>query len=112
MAPSDPVTVERWFSQAWYPPVQRFLTSASNLTPFAWLDALVILAVLWIGRVWIRAVRKRSESSRAGRVAHAAFLTATAGGVFYLAFLVLWGMHYRRLPLGSQLLLESAPPST
>ena len=35
--------VERWYSNGLFPPLQRLLTSASNLVPFALFDLLVLL---------------------------------------------------------------------
>jgi hypothetical protein len=88
--------VERWYSLAIYPPLQRILTSASNLVPFALFDAV------WIGAIAAAAVfaRRAIVSLGWGRGAlRFAVGLARAGAVVYLVFLATWGLNYRRLPM-------------
>ena len=98
--PSD--VVERVYAAGWYPHLQPLLTRASNTVPFAWLDPLALLiaaAVLFgAGRAWRRA-------GRAGwrRMADALLVVLQAGAALYVAFLVLWGFNYRRVPAAERL---------
>ena len=90
--PADPV--ERLYSSGLYPMFQPPLTWLSNLVPFALFDALLIATAItvlvWLAAMGFRVVR------RGGRFVAR---TVTLGAVLYLAFLVAWGLHYRREPL-------------
>jgi hypothetical protein len=95
-APLPPAAVERWYSRGLFPPLQRLLTSASNLVPFAMFDILWIGAVAWAAVAVRRRVRQYGWRSGVVRMFVAlACLTAAA----YLAFLLAWGLNYRRVPL-------------
>lgn len=105
LVPLPPNPVERFYARGLYPAMQPVVTGATNLSAFAALDVLVAGAVVWVG--W-RLVR-RWRASR-GRVrAAAAFVWDLAAGAasVYLAFLVLWGLHYQRQPPGERFAVES-----
>ena len=101
--PAQPV--ERWYSTGLYPPLQRLLTSASNLMPFALLDVLlVVLPIVLIGA----AARDISRSPRRLRTfATWMWRTAVGAAAVYLLFLVAWGFNYRRVPLERKLRYDS-----
>ena len=91
--PAD--AIERWYSRGVFPPLQRTLTSISNLVPFAIFD------VLWIAAVAASAIlvyRSRRHGLRKGAI-HVAVVIACGAVAVYLAFLALWGLNYRRVPL-------------
>jgi len=99
--PLPPGAVERTYSSLFYPPLQRALTSFSNVVPFAWLDVLVVgFPLLWLGLI---ARDLRRSSRRAQTLLRWALRTAVAVAALYLAFLVTWGLNYRRLPLAVKL---------
>ena len=77
--------VERWYSGGLYPPLQRTLTTVSNLVPFALLDVLLLLPIVWIA-VAVRAVRRSAHRARA--LACWGMYTAGASAALYLLFLV------------------------
>ena len=98
--PAD--AIERWYSRGLFPPVQRTLTSVSNLVPFALFD------VLWIAAVAAAAIlvyRRRRDGWRRGTV-HVLLVLACAGVAVYLAFLAVWGLNYRRVPLVEKLVFD------
>ena len=100
LVPISPLAIERWYSGWFYPPLQRLLTSASNLAPFAFFDALIICGLVW--GVWrvARDVAARRTKGGWGRVTLGLLVKAlTASAVLYLAFLTTWGLNYRRVPL-------------
>ena len=109
--PLDPPTIERWYSTGLYPPVQRALTSASNVVPIALLDVLCAGAAVALFRTWRRALRK-ADDPRPPRVRRAASATIVSAAAAYLAFLALWGLNYRRLPMAERLATGSEAPST
>lgn len=96
VAPTPAWMVERYYARGAYPPLQRALTSLSNLTSLAFFDPFVLIAtagLLWLAVVRLRRVRRRAWLGPLGRLA--ADLAVAAAAV-YLAFLALWGLNYRR----------------
>lgn len=89
--------IERYYSTGIYPPLQRSLTSASNQTPFAIFDLALGLAVALL---LVLIVRRR-------RVLNVLTLLACV----WLAFVVVWGLNYRRVPLEDRLVRAPEPPS-
>ncbi len=103
--PVPPRVVEAWYSAGLYPPLQRVLTSLSNLLPFALFDVLILaIPAAWIA-LGIRDVRRSSQRMRAG--ARWALRTAAGAACLYLAFLLVWGFNYRRLPLEQKLSFDA-----
>jgi len=100
--PLPRTSVERLYSQGLYPIIQPRLTTLSNSTPFAWFDALVVLAVGAILLMW--AMRLRRRTTGIGRtIARLAIDTAAIAAVLYMWFLAAWGLNYQRQPLREQL---------
>jgi hypothetical protein len=111
LAPLPPPLVERWYANGAYPLAQSLLTRISNLVPFALFDALIVVALavyLWrlgtdVGSRqklgWLRIVLRAS-----GRL-------VVSAAVLYLAFLVCWGLNYRREPLTGRLAFDSGAVS-
>lgn len=105
LAPLPPRFVEAWYSRGFYPALQARLTPVSNLIPASLLD--VAIAALLLLVVWRLFVRVR----RAGLIRTAIRLPMTVIGtaaVLYLAFLMLWGFNYHRVPLEDQLDLDAS----
>src|SRR5436190_10636745 len=95
--PVPPQAIERWYSGSFYPPLQRVLTSFSNLVPFAWLDVLLVgFPIVWFTLI-VRDIRRSNHRARA--VGRWALRTLVAAATLYVAFLIAWGLNYRRLPL-------------
>jgi hypothetical protein len=97
--------VERGYSLTIYPPLQRILTSVSNLVPFALFDAL------WIGAVAALAVLARRRIAAAGWKKGALGLAGDllrAALVVYLVFLATWGLNYRRVPMFEKVAFDPA----
>jgi hypothetical protein len=111
-APIDARLVERWYSTGLYPLGQRLLTPAANLVPFAWLDVLLVITLLVIVVVLWRAVRAARRKKRWSPLAATVWRLAVAGAVIYLAFLALWGLNYRRVPMTDRLVLDASAPSS
>lgn len=96
VAPLPDVFIERWYSTGLFPAVQRRVTPASNLVPFAIFDAL------WVGAVaaTVVMVRRRVRESGWGRGGlRSAVAVLRASAIVYLLFLVMWGLNYRRVPV-------------
>ena len=108
--PVPPDAVERWYSTGLYPPVQRVLTSGSNVFPFALFDVLlVVVPVGWLAGA-IRGVSRASDRRRA--VGRWALRTAVGVAALYLLFLFTWGLNYRRVPLERRLRYDATVVTT
>lgn len=105
-----PALVERWFATGLYPPWQRGVTTLSNLVPVPWLDVLIVAALVWLGRLWWRALRPPGPRRR--RAGQALLSTAAAAAGLYLVFLGSWGLNYQRVPVSRRLSLDSVPVTT
>jgi hypothetical protein len=105
--PIDPRLVERVYSRTLFPYLQAGMTTVSNLTPLAMLDLLIITAVIW----WLALAARDAASTRRGQRWRALMpiarrtVTVAAGG--YLAFLLLWGLNYRRVPMAEKVVFDS-----
>jgi hypothetical protein len=112
LAPISAGAIERFFSTGLYPSVQRVVTPITNAAPFAVFDVLTlagaIVVVVSIARSIARARRDRSVRPIGAMLGH----LAAAAAVVYLAFLALWGLNYRRVPMTERLVLEHQPPTT
>ncbi len=98
-APMPPSAIERWYSSGVYVALQPWLTRLSNRTPIALLDVLIAGAVaLWL--VLLAADLWRRRTIGRGRVVWRLVRRSIVGAaVAYLAFLAIWGLNYRRVPL-------------
>src|SRR5207249_1884761 len=88
--------VERWYSLGIYPLLQHVLTPASNLLPFPLFDVLWVAVTSAFAATTYRCIR--AGGWRAGGL-RLAVLVARGVAIIYLAFLAIWGLNYRRMPL-------------
>ena len=101
LVPIPAAVIERLYSEGVYPPLQRVVTSLSNVFPFALLDVLLVaLPVGWIAAA-VRDLRRSTH--RLHTLAHWMLLSLTGAAAMYLAFLAMWGLNYRRVPLEQKL---------
>jgi hypothetical protein len=102
--PLPPALVETWYSDGIYPVLQRIVTRCSNAIPFALFDVVAISAVAAAAVVIVRCVR---HAGWARGAAAAAVQLLTVAAIIYLAFLVTWGLNYRRVPLEEKLQFDA-----
>jgi len=107
-APIDARFVERWYSTGLYPIIQRGLTPVSNLVPFALLDILAVGAVCFVVVVLVRSVRRARRKKTWTLLLTTLARLVTSAAAIYLAFLLLWGLNYRRVSLTDRLVLDRA----
>jgi hypothetical protein len=103
LAPIPAGFVERWYSSLLYPLLQRVMTPLSNLVPFALFDIVCLWAIAATAVLVYRRVRARGWSR--GIVSVGA-VVVVAAAIVYLAFLAMWGLNYRRVPLRDKLLVD------
>jgi hypothetical protein len=103
LVPLPAAWVEAVYSERAYLALQRAVTAGSNRVPFALFDVLLLAAIAWFGVTLVGFVR-RARSAGLLRAAGVTVLNwMTAAAVVYLAFVVLWGLNYRRVPLTARL---------
>jgi hypothetical protein len=97
--PTPAAPVERYYSRALFPVLQHGMTTLSNLASVAIIDVLIVCASAWLladlAKTLISGWRmgwRRALPGWLGRL-------SVAASVVYLAFLMLWGLNYRRVPL-------------
>ena len=112
LAPIDVDTVERQFSTALYPAIQRALTPVSNVAPFALFDVLTVVAAIAVIILLVRGIRQARHERRFRPLVPMLARLATAAAVVYLAFLLLWGFNYRRVPMTERLVMDRPAPAT
>ena len=91
--------IEYAYSRGLYPSIQRVMTAASNRTPWAVVDGLLIAAAAYV--VWrlvraVAAMRERGAGSALWELTRRLLRTSA---LIAFAFLVVWGLNYRRVPL-------------
>jgi hypothetical protein len=100
IVPLPPAAIETSYSQSIYLAIQNAVTPWSNRVPIALMDvagALVLAAIAFAFLVRVRAVGLLRASMRT-------FVTVvTIAALVYLAFLGMWGLNYRRLPLEAKI---------
>ena len=106
VAPIDASLVENWYSTGVYPLVQQALTSVSNLVPFAWLDVFALAAFCAVVVMVVRSVILARRTKTWRPVLSTGVRLATAAALTYLAFLAVWGLNYRRVPMTDRLVLD------
>jgi hypothetical protein len=111
LAPVDAAAVERWFSIGIYPAIQRVVTPLSNAAPFALFDVLTLTAAAVLIAVLVRGVRGARRERHVRPLLHTVRWMVVFSAAVYLVFLALWGLNYRRLPMGERLALDRGAPS-
>ena len=110
-APIDPATVEHWFSTSTYPAIQRTITPVSNILPVALLDALSLVALIVVVTIAIRSVQAARRGHNVRPLVSALGRLGVAAAAVYLAFLGLWGLNYRRMPMEQRLSVAPESPT-
>lgn len=101
--PIPPSVIESLYSSRLFPPFQILATGVSNRVSFALFDILILVVVGWWLGQGIRDVRSARRNGWARAVTRVAVRTTTMAAAAYLAFLLAWGLNYRRVPLETKL---------
>jgi hypothetical protein len=107
VAPLPSGLVERWYSLGLYARFQPGVTAFSNHAPFALFDLLLATVPLAWLLLTARDVAARPAGGRLRGVGRAVARLAVWAAVLYLAFLGLWGLNYRRVPLTTKLAYDA-----
>jgi hypothetical protein len=112
VAPVSAAWIEAGYSTTVYPRVERGLTPLSNHVPFALLDPLLVVVLGGALIVLVRAVRQAWRTRMIGGLARTVVHLLAVASAIYIAFLVLWGFNYRRVPMPDRLVLDRAAPTS
>ena len=89
-----------------YVRIQRIITSISNLVPFALFDALLIATLAaWLIALGVDLTRNRGVWT--WTAVRLVVRTGVWAAGFYLAFLLIWGLNYRRVHLADKLQFDA-----
>src|SRR5690242_19807765 len=106
--PIPPRTIEAIYSDRLFPVYQIVATSVSNRVSFALFDVLILAVVVcW----FLLAVGDILVARRVGwlqAILRALVRTATITAVAYIAFLLTWGLNYRRIRLEDKVQFDSS----
>jgi hypothetical protein len=99
VAPWPPALIDTVYSRGLYRFTQSILTTISNLTPWTWFDLLVLGAIALFVRRLVILTREARIDGWMAAAWQGARRALRAGGYALLAFLLCWGLNYRRTPL-------------
>ena len=106
-----PATVERLYARGLYPVLASLLSWATGMVPVSVAELGVLTLVLMLISRLLGALRAgRAQGWGQAVRAILADLTLALGGLV-LAFVLLWGLNYRRLPFAISAGLDAAPAS-
>ncbi len=111
-APWPPTTIDVVYSGGLYRAGQTILTTISNLTPWTWLDVFAAAALALTVRRIVMTVRDARADRWWPALAETGRRAMRAIGYVVLAFLLCWGLNYRRTPLMTSLSPVTPPAST
>ena len=109
-APWPAVLIDTAYSRGFYRWAQSILTTISNFTPWTWFDVLVAAAAVLCVRRLFLLVREARSIGWVATAAQGGRRAVRAGGYALLAFLLCWGLNYRRTPLMT--VLSPLPPGS
>jgi hypothetical protein len=112
LAPIRPAWVESWYSTFVYPRIERTLTPLSNSIPFAILDPLLILLVATVLITLVAAIRHTYRGWTVAPLARTFGHLLATTAVLYIAFLLLWGLNYRRVRMPDRLVIDRTGPTS
>lgn len=95
--------IEGWYSGGMYPRLQQWVTALSNTVPWSLFDVISVVVAGFAIAVAVGRVR-HAGWLRGGL--GAAWRLAALASIVYLAFLVMWGMNYRRVRVADKLAFD------
>ncbi len=95
--------VETVYSRSAYPIVRQLVTGLSSLTSVVLFDLLLIGVVVALLGWWTLRLIRAPRGGRLRALTLLAGQTVVFAAAFYLMFLGIWGLNYRRESLGAQL---------
>lgn len=101
-ASKNPIWIEKYYSQGFYPIISRFMRKLLGWIPFSVGDVFYLLLILFIVRWLWKVYQTRMSPFKDFIYGIGAFFS-----VIFFAFHILWGLNYYRQPLAEQLGITS-----
>src|SRR5262245_12065038 len=111
VVPLPPGLVERYYSESAFPVFQRGMTGFSNLVAVALIDIALVGLFAWLVFDVVRTVSSVRKSGWRGPILAWLGRLAVAASVVYIAFFLMWGLNYRRVPLIQKVRFDPAAAS-
>jgi hypothetical protein len=103
--------IDDFYSRDMYTWLQRVMTTATNILPFALLDLILMLAVIGVLYRIYRLYRVARQRGVIDALWEGFRRAIRALSIAFLLFLWAWGFNYRRLPLEGAVAAGAAPPT-
>lgn len=97
--PLPPWLIDEYYSRGIYPTLQSWLTTATNLIPFALLDVLFIVAIYFVLKNVLHFFSVMRHVGVMDALWEGVKRLARFAAVVTIVFMWFWGFNYRRLPL-------------
>ena len=98
--------VEAHYSNGAYPVIDRAVRAVTGPLPFCLGDVLFVLAVAWLARYVVVALR-RARGRRLRAAVRVAVRLAAVTGALFVWFVVSWGYGYSRVPLAEKIVVHA-----
>jgi hypothetical protein len=108
--PVPPWAIDQFYSRAIYPTIQGWFTTATNLVPFTLLDFIIIATVFLTARSAVRLLSVARHVGVVDAIWEGSRRLVRAAAIATVLFMLIWGLHYRRVPLESELTGGSVAP--
>ena len=102
----SPLWVERAYANGAYPHVDRAIRALTGPLPFCLGDVLFFVALVWLVRYPIVAVRRAARRDRVRAGARAGLRIVAALAFVFVWFLGSWGLGYDRIPLARKIVVH------
>ncbi len=105
-ATPSPGWIEAHYANGAYPVIDRAVRALTGPVPFCVGDLLFILAVIWLGRYLVVALR-RAQGRRIVAVARILLRLGAVGCLVFVWFVVSWAYDYSRVPLARKIVVHA-----
>lgn len=97
--------IERWYSEGLYARLQQSVTAFSNAIDWSLFDLLCLAGGIIVLMTIVRSIQRAGWIRGSLRAIWRIAILVSLG---YLAFLMMWGLNYRRVPLPDKLVFDRA----
>lgn len=111
LVPLPAAEIERYYSSAIFPMLQRVVTDLSNRASIALVDLLLIVCAAWFIGQTVQTMVSALKTGWLRPVMRWLARVAVASALLYLAFYVMWGLNYQRLRLIEKVRFDPAAVS-
>ncbi|MBD5654569.1 MAG: DUF3810 family protein [Candidatus Eremiobacteraeota bacterium] len=103
VASPQPGWIEAHYSNAAYPAIDRAVRAFTGRLPFCLGDILLLIAVAWLVRYAVVAIRRAPRGLRLRAAGRAALRTVAVLCAIFVWFMISWAYNYERVPLADKI---------